>query len=223
MLVSGIDEAGRGSMLGPLVVAGVRMEEGRLETLYEMGIRDSKRHTPAVRKRLCAKIMEVADGHHIAYIRPRSIDASVRHHGLNMLEARYMAKVAAKLKSDRTYVDSCDVNPERFGRNVSRLSGGIQVTSSHHADSRFVIVSAASILAKVMRDKAVGRLRRHHEAVGSGYPSDQKSVAFLDEYYKRNGSMPSFARMSWKPVKRMTLGSLLDYIPTDSRPCKQQS
>ena len=202
MLVCGVDDAGRGSMLGPLVIAGVCIRKDRMQDLVQLGIRDSKRHTPAARRRLFPRIKEVADSYHIVCAPPRSVDASVRWHGLNILEARYMARVVSKLGPDTAYVDSCDVDTARFGKSVSRMSGNCRVRSYHRADSRFVVVSAASILAKVTRDAAIRRLARSHK-VGSGYPSDRRAVSFLRSYYAENGAMPSFARKSWKPVRRI--------------------
>lgn len=113
-----------------------------------------------------------------------------------------MAKVVSKLNADTSYVDSCDVNPNRFGKEISRQSDNHKIKSYHHADSRFVIVSAASILAKVTRDKAIAKLRQNHD-LGSGYPSDSVTVKFVTKYYKMNHVMPNFVRKSWKPVQKI--------------------
>lgn len=201
MQILGVDEAGRGSMLGPLVVAGVQMEQSRIEQLSDMGVKDSKRLSPKSRQILYNKIIDIADDYCIVWAHPRSIDASVRLHRLNRLEAKYMARVVSMLAPDVSYVDSCDVDPDRFGREISRLSGH-EVESYHRADSRFAVVSAASILAKVSRDAAVGRLRKIHD-LGSGYPSDRTTVRFVTRYYDAHHSMPSFVRKSWKPVRRI--------------------
>ncbi|MDA7960350.1 MAG: ribonuclease HII [Nitrosopumilus sp.] len=199
MDVCGIDEAGRGSMVGPLVVAGVAADRPGLRMLRSMGVRDSKRLSPASRERLYGMIRSVARVS-VSKVPPRSIDASVRRHGLNDLEARYMARVAAALGSRTTYVDACDVDAARFGRRVSELSG-LRIRSHHRADSRFAIVSAASIIAKVERDRAVARL-----GLGSGYPSDPVCRRRLARLYAEAGSMPSFARKSWRPVAAMMSG-----------------
>ena len=113
-----------------------------------------------------------------------------------------MAKVVSKLDADTSYVDSCDVKPLRFGKEISQLSNGHKIKSYHHADSRFVVVSAASILAKVSRDKSIQRLRKIHN-LGSGYPSDSTTVKFVTTYYKKNHVMPVFVRKSWKPVQKI--------------------
>ena len=202
MQICGIDDAGRGSMLGPLVIAGVSLDKRKLRKLSSLGVKDSKKLSPKSREQLYKKIIEIADDYYIAKISPKSIDANVKKHCLNDLEAKHMAKVVSKLNPDTSYVDSCDVNPNRFGREISKLSDNRKIKSYHHADSRFVIVSAASILAKVSRDRAIARLRKNHN-LGSGYPSDSVTVKFVTKYYKMNHIMPSFVRKSWKPVQRI--------------------
>lgn len=204
MQICGIDDAGRGSMLGPLVISGISVEKRKLRKLTALGVKDSKKLSPKNRELLYKKIIELADDYYIVKIPPRSIDASVKKHGLNELEAKYMAKVVSKLDPDTSYVDSCDVNPTRFGKEISKLSNNHKIKSYHYADSRFVIVSAASILAKVTRDKAIERLRKNHD-LGSGYPSDSKTVKFVAKYYESNHSMPTFVRKSWKPTQKILM------------------
>ena len=202
MQVCGIDDAGRGSMLGPLVIAGVSLNKKSLKKLSSIGVADSKKLSPKSREYLYKKIIKIVDDYYIAKISPRIIDASVKKHCLNGLEAKYMAKVVLKLNPDTSFVDSCDVNPRRFGKVISQQSNNHKIKSYHHADSRFVIVSAASILAKVARDKSVSKLRKDHN-LGSGYPSDKVTVKFVTTYYKKNHIMPSFVRKSWKPVQKI--------------------
>lgn len=202
MRVCGVDDAGRGSMLGPLVIAGFAIGRSKLRRLADLGVRDSKQLSPRRREELYCELVRLADSYQILRIPVRSIDASVRRHGLNALEAKYMARAVSRLGPDVSYVDSCDVNPARFGAEVSRLSGGGRVRSYHRADSRFAVVSAASILAKVARDRAVARLGDRSE-IGSGYPSDRRTVGFVRRYHARNGDLPPFVRKSWKPARRL--------------------
>lgn len=206
MQICGIDDAGRGSMLGPLVIAGISLDKRKLRKLSSLGVKDSKKLAPKSREILYKEIIKLADSYYITKISPRIIDASVKNHCLNGLEAKYMAKVVSKLNADTSYVDSCDVNPNRFGKEISQLSNNHKIKSYHHADSRFVVVSAASILAKVSRDKAIAKLRKNHD-LGSGYPSDSVTVTFVRKYYQINKSMPSFVRKSWKPVQKIILKS----------------
>ena len=202
MQICGVDDAGRGSMLGPLVIAGISLDKTKIRKLSALGVKDSKKLTAKTREELYKKIISLVDNYYVAKISPKSIDHSVKKHGLNKLEAKYMAKVISKLNPDTSFVDSCDVNPKRFGKEISRLSNNNKIRSFHHADSRFVVVSAASIIAKVTRDKAITRLRKDHD-LGSGYPSDRKTINFVKKYYKTQKIMPTFVRKSWKPTQKI--------------------
>ena len=199
MLVCGVDDAGRGSVLGPLVIAGIVIKQTKINQLKKQGIRDSKKLTPLARERLYKKIINIVDDYYVTRISPKIIDKSVFNHSLNHLEARYMAKVISKLSPSIAFVDSCDVNPHRFGKEISKLTFRSKIKSYHHADSKFVVVSAASILAKVSRDRAITKLKKKYN-IGSGYPSDPKTKAFVKESIKRNEPL-TFIRKSWKPVQ----------------------
>ena len=199
MQVCGVDEAGRGSMLGPLVVAGITISRSKINLLKKLGVRDSKKLSPVARKRLYKKIIETVDDYHVIRIPPRIIDKSVSNHSLNHLEAKYMAKVISKLSPSTAFVDSCDVNSKRFGKEISKLTSNTKIRSYHHADSKFITVSAASILAKVSRDRAITRLSKKYD-IGSGYPSDPKTKVFVKKSIRRNQNL-TFLRKSWKPVK----------------------
>ena len=199
MQICGVDEAGRGSMLGPLVIAGITISKSKIKLLKKLGVRDSKKLSPAAREYLYKKIIETVDDYHVIKIPPRVIDKSVSSHSLNHLEAKYMARVISKLSPSTAFVDSCDVNSKRFGKEISELTSNTKIRSYHHADSKFVTVSAASILAKVSRDRAIMRLGKNHD-IGSGYPSDPKTKMFVKKSLRRNHDMP-FLRKSWKPVQ----------------------
>ena len=199
MQICGVDEAGRGSMLGPLVVAGITISRSKINLLKKLGVRDSKKLSPVARNRLYKKIIETVDDYHVIRISPRIIDKSVLNHSLNHLEAKYMAKIISKLSPSTAFVDSCDVNSKRFGKEISRLTSNTKIRSYHHADSKFITVSAASILAKVSRDRAITRLKKKHD-IGSGYPSDPKTKVFVKKSIRRNQNL-TFLRKSWKPVQ----------------------
>lgn len=203
MIVCGVDEAGRGSMVGPLVVAGVSIEQSKIKELGRLGVRDSKKLSPASREYLYKRILELAEDYAVFRISPKIIDAHVRKHQLNHLEASYMAKIIRRLEPAVSYVDSCDVNAARFGKELERLSQIKNIRAYHHADAKFLAVSAASIIAKVTRDRAITRLNRVH-VLGSGYPSDSRTMGFVREWFEKNGHVPNFVRQSWAPVQKIT-------------------
>ena len=202
MKICGVDDAGRGSMIGPMVIAGISIEKKNIPKLRKLGVRDSKKLSPKKRELLYKEIIKLVDDYHVIRIPPKTIDKYVFEHNLNHLEAKKMAAVITHLKSEISYVDSCDVNATRFGREISDLSNKSKVRSYHYADSRFVVVSAASILAKVSRDRSIARLNKNYE-FGSGYPSDKKSVNFVKKLVSAKKPLPSSVRKSWKPVQKI--------------------
>ena len=202
MIICGVDDAGRGSMVGPLVIAGVTIDKKNLKKLKSIGVQDSKKLSPKTREILYKKIIEIVDKYYVVRIPPKTIDSNVFKHNLNHLEAKNMAKVIKKLKPQTAYVDSCDVDYKRFGKEISLLSGNSKIISRHHADSRFVVVAAASIIAKVSRDKSIHRLKKNYD-LGSGYPSDRKTVKCVKKLLLHTKQSYSFIRMSWKPVQKI--------------------
>ena len=202
MQICGVDDAGRGSMIGPLVIAGIRIEKKNISKLRKLGVRDSKKLSSKKRDLLYKEIIKIVDSYHVIRIPPRTIDKYVFEHNLNHLEAKKMAEVISNLNPDISYVDSCDVNAARFGREISDLSNKSKVKSYHYADSRFVVVSAASIIAKVSRDRSIMRLNKTSN-LGSGYPSDKKSVNYVKKIVSSKKPLPTSVRKSWKPVQKI--------------------
>tara|TARA_A100001037_G_scaffold4080_1_gene3909 strand:- start:82 stop:705 length:624 start_codon:yes stop_codon:yes gene_type:complete len=200
--ICGVDDAGRGSMIGPLVIAGIRIEKKNISKLRKLGVRDSKKLSSKKRDLLYKEILKIVDSYHVIRIPPRTIDKYVFEHNLNHLEAKKMAEVISNLNPDISYVDSCDVNAARFGREISDLSNKSKVKSYHYADSRFVVVSAASIIAKVSRDRSIMRLNKTTN-LGSGYPSDKKSVNYVKKIVSSKKPLPTSVRKSWKPVQKI--------------------
>ena len=202
MKICGVDDAGRGSMIGPMVIAGISIEKKNIPKLRKLGVRDSKKLSPKKRELLYKQIVKLVDDYHVIRIPPRTIDKYVFEHNLNHLEAKKMAEVISNLNPDLSYVDSCDVNAARFGREISDLAKKSKVKSYHYADSRFVVVSAASIIAKVSRDRSIMRLNKTTN-LGSGYPSDKKSVNYVKKVVSSKKSLPTSIRKSWKPVQKI--------------------
>jgi len=204
--VCGVDEAGRGPVIGPLVVAGVLVTEDRLPVLKSMGVRDSKLLTPRRREELSKVIRRVALKVCYVDLNPVQIDEvvlrGVRLQRLNLLEARAMAEVIDRLTPDVAFVDASDVLADRFGRQIRELlSADSEVVSEHNADENYPVVSAASIMAKVRRDASIARLRERYGDFGCGYPHDPKTRLFLLEWARSHGSYPNFVRKSWKTAR----------------------
>ncbi len=203
-IVVGVDEAGRGSLVGPLVVGAFAVREDRLDELVGAGARDSKRLSPDARLRAYRALLAVgrADS---ASLPPSTIDRAVRRHGLNRLEAAAFGRLVRRSGASVAYLDACDANAARFGQEVARHTGGsIRLVARHHADRDLPIVGAASIVAKVRRDRWVaGLARRLATDVGSGYPSDPTTVAFVRRRLAEDPSAPRWVRRSWATMQRV--------------------
>ena len=206
-MICGLDEAGRGPIIGPLVVAGVKIKNDSM--LIEYGVRDSKKLTPSRREILAKKIKEIASDYEILIIPANDIDDMRKVMTLNEIEVNAFTQVIKKLKPEMCYVDSADVNEERFGRDIlSGLSFKPEIISKHKADDIYPIVGAASILAKTRRDGEVQKIAEELEnkinlPLGSGYPADPITQNFLKEWIKRFGKLPPYARHSWKTAHNL--------------------
>lgn len=206
-MICGVDEAGRGPVVGSLVIAGVTFEND-LE-LIENNVRDSKKITPKRREILSKKIKESAVNYEITLISASDIDHMRKVMTLNEIEVNAFSKIIEKLKPDICYVDAADVNNERFGKNIlSRLSFKPEIISKHKADDIYPIVGAASILAKTKRDEEVQMIARElkkklNMPLGSGYPADPVTQKFLRKWVKTFGKLPPHTRHSWKTAQNL--------------------
>ena len=207
MLVAGVDEAGRGCVIGPLVVAGVLIKAENLPLLSDLGVKDSKLLTPKKREALYPEIISLAEKYHTIKVLPYQIDLVVerarRLHKLNRLEAQTMAIIIEDLKPDEVYVDAADTVENRFGNHIQEcLKIKTRIISKHKADRIYPVVSAASVIAKVERDREIASLKLEYGEFGSGYMADEKTLVFLKHLLEKDGKYPDFVRKSWKPAKK---------------------
>jgi ribonuclease HII len=207
-LVAGIDEAGRGPVIGPLVLAGVLVGEEKIQDLVNMGAKDSKKLTPKKRVELSALIENAATKLAYVEVSPEEIDSRVnRGINLNQLEAEKIAHIINELLPDEVYIDCPDVNPSRFTELLRSLVANkeVEIIAMHHADESVPVVSAASIIAKVRRDLRVHELTERFGNIGSGYPSDPRTQKYIKKILKRKTSptnIPRCVRSSWKTIRK---------------------
>ncbi len=195
----GVDEAGKGAVLGPLVVAAVACRTPR--DLAGIPVKDSKALRPSERIRL-SDLITARLPSAVLVIDAADIDILRRCGSMNLLMARAHARVIAELRPHRAYVDACDVIASRYGRTVAAcLDFPCRITAEHHADENRPVVSAASIVAKVARDRIIEDLAGSFGEIGSGYPSDARTVGFLEQYIRDHGKPPSCARASWETTR----------------------
>ncbi len=203
MDILGIDEAGRGSVLGPMVIAGVIIPEKMEKVLERMGVKDSKRLTPNRRTILSRKLKKMFE-YEIVVISALEID-KMRADGINLndIEKNAMRDLIIRLNPEKAIVDAVDVKAERF-QNYLCESTGVNVIAEHKADDKYIEVSAASIIAKAERDAQIAEINKEYiktGGIGSGYPSDPTTKKFLNNY--TYDEMPEFVRKSWATVSKM--------------------
>jgi ribonuclease HII len=201
-MICGVDEAGRGPVIGPMVVAGLMLEsESQLEGL---NVRDSKKCTPKRREALAFELNKIATTE-VIIVPAADIDAMRERMTMNQIEIRIFASIIEKLHPEIAYVDSADVDEERFGRDIrAELKFDLEIVSKHEADDLYPIVSAASIIAKTKRDFEIEKIKSElGEDMGSGYPSDSKTISFLEKWIEKHGTPPPHTRHTWKTTQRI--------------------
>jgi ribonuclease HII len=203
MIVCGIDEAGRGPIIGPMVIAGVSFKEEVLLKLAKIGVRDSKTLSPTKREELYYRIKDLAENYHIVKISPAEIDNAI-FSGLKLtkLEAKYIAEIMKKVEAEIYYIDSPQNNPNSFLKTLNKFTDIKNVVCEIKADKKYVQVSAASILAKVERDEEIRKMYEKYGNFGSGYTSDKRTINFLKEKISK-GEIPNEVRKSWKTYRKL--------------------
>lgn len=205
MKVAGVDEAGRGPVIGPLVMAGVIIDESQEQELTELGVKDSKLLSDAQRKRFYDAIIAKYP-HFIIIVDPKEIDAALESptNNLNLLETQKMAMIINKLDPDKAIIDAPSTNIAKFTETLKTyLKKDLIIQAEHKADLIYPVVSAASILAKETREMLVEQIKQNHCVdCGSGYPADPKTKSFLEENYD-NPKFSGLFRKTWATYKNM--------------------
>ncbi len=206
-MICGVDEAGRGPVIGPLVVAGVNYKDENILIKYNVG--DSKKFSPKKRSELCDIIKKSALKFEIMIISANDIDDMRKVMTINEIEVNSFSSIINKLKPDICYVDAADVNDTRFGYNIlSKLNYKTKIISKHKADDIYPIVGAASILAKTVRDDEIVKIskilqKKLNIPMGSGYPSDPITINFLNKWFEIYENFPPYVRTSWKTIENI--------------------
>lgn len=197
-----------GPIIGPLVIAGVMLTTEAIPHLVQLGVKDSKLLTRKSRNMLAPRIINLAQKHVLIAADPQEIDSVVMRGRpmtrLNLLEAKCVAEVLNTLKPQTAYIDSPDRSPERYACQImQRLEVPLRIISEHHADVKYPIVSAASILAKVRRDEIIDELHEIYGDFGSGYPSDPKTIRFIREWILKNRCDLAIVRRTWRTLRKL--------------------
>lgn len=198
MLQCGIDEAGRGPVLGPMVIAMVCADDNALST---MGVRDSKALSPHQRERLFSLIMGESQKVITEIISSSKINEMMKQMSLNEVEYIHYSKLI-KESTGNVYLDCFDTLTERAERRF-HMETGKDVVCEHKADAKYPAVSAASIIAKVTRDREIEKIREKFGEVGSGYPSDPYTIEFLKRAVSTGIDISGIVRTEWATFRRI--------------------
>ena len=206
MLIAGVDEAGRGPALGPMVIAVAVIEKDDEEQFVEMGVKDSKLLTRDQRNEYFPKIKAMVKEYGSVHIEAMELDELMERKSLNEIEAMKIGKMLneLKIKPELVFVDSPDFVESNFGERIQRyLNFKTQIRSEHKADINYPVVSAASVIAKVERDFVIDKLAEEFGFMGSGYSHDVNTIKFIESWLNTHGSLPFFARKQWQTNKNI--------------------
>ena len=197
-LILGIDEAGRGPVIGPMVMCGYLIRERNVAKLRKLGVTDSKLLTKKQREFLFAHVKKLADDMIVFHVSAKEIDALRTISNLNKLEIERMKQMIQLLEPDKVIIDAPESRTDRFMKKVSAgLDGRTEIIAENFADKKYLEVAAASIIAKVNRDREIEMLHKQYGFFGSGYSSDPITIAFLKNWIKDRKDWPDFVRKSW--------------------------
>jgi len=200
------------------------IEHDKQQDLKKMGAKDSKLLSKNQRETLYPRLKNIAAGIKVKHLSPAEIDELRKRFSLNVIEQQIMLKLAKEVKHDleAIYIDAADVNEKRFGLVFKKEFPRTKIVSKHKADRYFPVVSAASIIAKVERDREIESLSLEmSEDIGSGYPADPKTKSFLRKYFSKHKKFPPFVRESWDTAKRIRKeqsdSKLTDYFDSEKK------
>jgi ribonuclease HII len=214
MLTLGIDDAGRGPIIGPMILAGVLVDSQQERKFKSKNIRDSKDVVHVERVKLSKFIRSNSYSHFVAVAFPDEIDKALQEEGnsLNVLEAQKVARVINSINTQKYWKETIKVVVDCPSVNTTSWLGvllsfvehkdNLQVVCEHKADVNHVSVGAASILAKVMREDEVAKIKKKYGDIGSGYPADPYTKEFLQKRGQELKDEGIF-RKTWSTWKRM--------------------
>jgi len=199
MKILGIDEAGRGPVIGPLIIAGVMVDEG--EEYKIDGVKDSKLLAHKKRIELDKKIKDNSE-FLIIDVSPKEIDDFILNKkiNLNWLEAHKQAEIINELTPDIAIIDCPSPNCIAFEKYLKNLlvNKNVKLVVEHKADVKYPTCSAASIIAKVRREERMHEIQNKYGDTGPGYSSNTITQKFIKENWEIH---PEIFRKSWITYK----------------------
>lgn len=205
--VLGVDEAGRGPVIGSMFVGGFVVEDDRVDELEGLGVKDSKKLSDSSRDLMDEELPGIGETF-LKEVTASTIDELREVMTLNDIEVQAFAEIIARSDVDRVIVDLPEPNADRFIRKLKQelppQFEDVEFVAEHGADEKYPVVSAASILAKSARERHVQQLKdKYGFDFKSGYPHDEEVTEFLHKYLDEYGELPEETRRSWSTAQRI--------------------
>ncbi|MFQ3321457.1 MAG: ribonuclease HII [Candidatus Thalassarchaeaceae archaeon] len=211
--VIGIDEAGRGPVIGPMVVCAIKLPKTDYNILKKLGVDDSKKLSKIKRQKIYKLILKESEINNwkifVNICKASEIDIRREKMNINELEIKLFSEsiqqISNAVDNDEICLDACDVNEDRFGISVRNKLGSLWensiIISKHKMDQMNLAVGAASIIAKVVRDEEILRIGNKLDfQIGSGYPSDPVTIIAVQKMISSEYPHDEL-RWSWATTK----------------------
>jgi ribonuclease HII len=210
-MIAGIDEAGRGCIIGPMVIALVLIDPMEEYKLKELGVKDSKQLSKSKRKKLFYQIKKFCKIKKFI-ISAEKLNSLMEQKTLNEIEAYFCAKLLDETNCIKVYIDSPDPEPKNFEKRIRKYlkNQKIQIISQNKADDLYPIVGAASIIAKYTRDSEIEKIKKEIGDFNSGYTSDPYTIKFLEKNLN-NENIKKYIRKKWITLQKIKQKKIFDY------------
>lgn len=205
--VLGIDEAGRGPVIGSMFIGGFMVDENNIGDLEDLGVKDSKKLSDLKREGIRDKLEPVGEIF-VEEFTASAIDNMMDVMTINDIELKGFADVIDRAEPDKVIIDLPEPDGDRFIGKVKDLldidHNDIEFIAEHGADDKYPVVSAASIVAKSARESHVEKLHsKYGYDFASGYPHDKPTIEFIEKYIEQEGQLPPETRKSWSTAQRL--------------------
>ncbi len=212
-MIIGVDEAGRGCIIGPMVICAAAINPLDEYKMKELGVKDSKKLSPHQRERLYPKVAHMCK-YACAKVSAQELNVLMDKYTLNEIEAMKIAGLidSLALGGATVYVDSPDNVPAKFAKRVEKyMKTRHRLVSANKADDLYLIVGAASIIAKVTRDREIERIKKETGIdFNSGYTSDTVTQMYIKKRHEYPALLP-YLRTKWSTLRADNQKKLLDF------------
>lgn len=200
----------KGPLIGSMIMVALAVTPEQEQKLQWLGVKDSKLLSREAREEMFDRIHEIVHDFRIEVIEADAVDNALNdiNSNLNWLEANSQARMCSELNPDLMIIDCPSINIQGYTDYFkTKLSKGVleksEIRMEHKADAKYPVVAAASVVAKVIRDRSIDHLKEEIGIdFGSGYMGDQKTRDFLSEHYDNPKCQHIFRKM-WKPYQNL--------------------